>query len=354
MARHMKQVDEDPSQEEGSVQQGSIRANVEDEDSELVDGAQPRYSAGAEGTTIQEGFTPLVGHSQKDRKAERAGKGGRVSNYQELDPYDLDGEKKRKRKHPVLRVISTLLLIVGIALIGVAGYMYWRAQQQYQQQEQVNEELAQYSTPNADDSEGVPTIDWAGLEAINSDVVGWIYIPDTVVNYPVYQGSNNDEYLRHTATGEYYLGGQVFMDYQNTEPGMLDSQTIIYGHHLLDGSMFKPVADMAEQSNFDSHPTIWYIDENNQSYELEPLLVYKTTADDTNVRTFAFVTQDDFHSYLSDLLAKSVALRPDASAIIAPTSHVLTLVTCNYDNGIGRTVLVCVPKSEAALAAATA
>lgn len=346
MARHLKHVDEDASLDKEDATSVPTGLSSDDEGEGVPGGP---YSAGDEGATIQEGFTPLVG---TDREARRRGERQKVSAYQELDPYDLEADRRRPRRHPVLRVLSTLLLIAGIILIGAAGFLWWRSQQQYQQQAAVNEQLAQYSTPDAENAEGAPTIDWAGLEALNSDVVGWIEIPDTVVNYPVYQGANNDEYLRHTATGEYSLGGQVFMDYQNTEPGMLDAQTIIYGHHLLDGSMFKPVADMADQATFDSHPTIWYIDENGQSYELEPLLVYKTTADDTSVRTFAFVTPDEFHEYLLGLLGKSVASRGDASAIIAQTSHVLTLVTCNYDNGIGRTVLVCVPKSEAAAAAA--
>jgi len=346
MARHMKQdvspEDEEPSEEIAAPE-------TDDEEASVTQGGA--YSAGDEGTTIQEGFTPIVGHDRHADARDRKHK-GKASAYGELDPYGLD--EKKKKKHPVLRVLSTLLLIAGVVLIGIAGYMWFHAQQQYQQQEQVNEELAQYATEPEDNANGAPIIDWAGLEAINPDVVGWIYIPDTVVNYPVYQGANNDEYLRHTATGEYSLGGQVFMDYQNTEPGMRDAQTIIYGHHLLDGSMFKPVADMADQAAFDSHPTVWYVDENNQSYELEPLLVYKTTADDTNVRTLSFMTGDDFHSYLTELFGKSVASRADASAIIAQTSHVLTLVTCNYDNGTGRTVLICVPKSEAAAADAAA
>ncbi len=315
MARHMKQdvspEDEEPSEEIAAPE-------TDDEEASVTQGGA--YSAGDEGTTIQEGFTPIVGHDRHADARDRKHK-GKASAYGELDPYGLD--EKKKKKHPVLRVLSTLLLIAGVVLIGIAGYMWFHAQQQYQQQEQVNEELAQYATEPEDNANGAPVIDWAGLEAINPDVVGWIYIPDTVVNYPVYQGANNDEYLRHTATGD-------------------------------DGSMFKPVADMADQATFDSHPTVWYVDENNQGYELEPLLVYKTTADDTNVRTLSFMTGDDFHSYLTDLLGRATASRADASAIIAQTSHVLTLVTCNYDNGTGRTVLICVPKSEAVAADAAA
>ena len=303
------------------------------------------------------GFIPVVtddpsstvGDARPSRRSRRV----KSDSYRETDPYDLSGRRSRDPRKRRNRIISTLLFIVGIALIAAAVGMYGYSQWQYHEQDVENEKLATYATV---DNEGnqPPVVDWAALKAVNPEVVGWVQIPNTVVSFPVYQASDNDKYLHTNAEGNYSLGGQVFMDYQNTEPGMRDAQTIIYGHHLLDGSMFKPVADMADQATFDSHPTVWYVDENNQSYELEPLLVYKTTADDTNVRTLSFMTGDDFHSYLTDLLGRATASRADASAIIAQTSHVLTLVTCNYDNGTGRTVLICVPKSEAVAADAAA
>ena len=66
------------------------------------------------------------------------------------------------------------------------------------------------------------------------------------------------------------------------------------------------------------------------------------------MRVFDWSTADEFHTYLSDLLAKSVTKRSDAADLIGKSSHVLTLCTCNYIDGYGRTILVCVPKNEVA------
>lgn len=257
-----------------------------------------------------------------------------------------DDDRKRKRRRS--RIVSNVLIAVGVVLLLVAGGMWGYSQWQYSQQDAENQKLASYATVS-DDGSTAPVVDWAALKAINSDVVGWVQIPGTVINYPVYQGDSNDTYLRHNAEGEDSVGGQVFMDYQNTAPGMVDAQSIIYGHHLKNGAMFKQVADMEQQGFFDSIKTIWYVTE-DKTYELEPLLLYYTNPDDTNVRQFSFASTDAFHTYLSDLLAKSTTSNADAATIIGGTSHVLTMSTCNYIDGQGRTILLCVEKSEASAA----
>ena len=256
-----------------------------------------------------------------------------------------------KKKRSIGRIISNALLILGLLMLIAAGIMWGRAQFGYIQQDQQNERLAQFATVY-DEQDGTvrpPTIDWEGLRAINGDVVGWIYVPGTVINYPVYQGSDNDYYLDTNAEGQYGVGGQIFMDFENTAPGMQDQQTIIYGHHLKNGAMFKQIADMENQEFFNSIKSVWYITE-EQNYELVPLMVYYTNPYDTNVRQFNFASEEDYYLYLMNLLASSVASNPDAAQMITKSSHVLTLGTCNYIDGYGRTLLVCVPKDEVGVA----
>lgn len=235
--------------------------------------------------------------------------------------------------------------MIGVALIATAAGMWIYNQWQYHEQDRINEELATFADVS-DNGATPPTIDWTDLKAVNDEVVGWVQIPGTAVNFPVYQGSDNEKYLHTSAEGEYSLGGQVFMDYENTAPGMIDGQTIIYGHHLRNGAMFKPISDMTNQEMFDSVSTIWYVTE-EQTYELEPLLIYETEATDTSARTFTFESADALHSYLTGLLDRAVAKRSDAAELIAGVNNVLTLCTCNYDNGdSGRTLLVCIPKTS--------
>ena len=273
------------------------------------------------------------------------GENRRNNHFAQTDPYDLKGRRNKDPKKRRNRIISACLFVVGIVLLLVAGGIYLYNQNQYAEQDQINEKLAQYATID-DTGSTPPVVDWAALKAVNSEVVGWVQIPNTTVSFPVYQGADNDAYLHTNAEGNYSLGGQVFMDCENSSSSLADNQTIIYGHHLRNGAMFKPVADMDTQGMLDSVSTVWYVTE-QANYELEPLFVYKTTGDDENVRQFTFATDDEWRSYLSGLLAKAVTKTPNAATAITKANHVLTLCTCNYSgNETGRTILVCGLKSE--------
>ena len=274
--------------------------------------------------------TPVTGQSQRPH-------------FAETDPYDLSGRRSGDPKRRVGRIVSVVLFVLGIALIATAAGMWIYNQWQYHEQDVLNEELATYADVS-DNGTTPPQVDWEGLKAINDDVVGWIQIPGTVINFPVYQGETNETYLRTGADGSYAVGGLIFMDYENTAPGMVDGQTIIYGHHMYNGTMFKAVSDMVNQEMFDGVSTVWYVTE-DATYELTPLLIYQTDADDTNARQFNFESDDVLRTYLTELEGKAVAKSGKADELIAQTSNVLTLCTCNYDYGDdGRTLLVCVPK----------
>lgn len=260
-----------------------------------------------------------------------------------------DSNKKKPGSKPAKKgfsnILSTILLIVGIALLIAAAIMFAKTQVDYYAQDVINQELASYTTvPEKKDE--APVVDWAGLKAVNSQVVGWIQIPGSQVNYPVYQTTDNEYYLHTNAKGEWSIGGQIFMDYENNPNGLIDQQTILYGHHMRNGSMFQFIGALNDQSTFNKVETIWYVTP-TQTYELEPVFTYHTDEDDDEVRQFNFTSVDEFRSYLKDRLSRAVSSRSDAAEIISRAEHVLTLFTCNYTDQYGRTMLICVPKSEA-------
>lgn len=256
------------------------------------------------------------------------------------------GEEPVKKRD----ALSTLLIAVGVVLLLVAGFLWGQSRLRYMKQDKINKELASYVTVkdtelDSEKSEP-PEVDWAGLKAVNDDVVGWLQVPGTTINYPVYQAEDNDYYLRTSATGEWSIGGQLFLDYENAAPGMVDQISQIYGHHLLDGTMFEQIAAMDDQARFDEIKTVWYVTE-SAAYECQPLFLYYTTPDDGDARIFKFENDEEFRTYLRERLNRAVTKCKDSDIIVSGSQHVLTLVTCNYYDGYGRTILVCVPKADA-------
>lgn len=350
MASHFKQPDDtSPTPRSASSAAGGASGDDQQIGVRTSRGGDESYHAPASnphaaGTPHRADAGYISVMSEPDGKRRGHNRRRRESHFVETDPYDLSGRRSRDPKKRAARVISTLLFVVGVVLIVVAGGMWVYNQWQYSEQDRINEELAAYADVS-DDGTTPPQVDWEALKAVNNEVVGWVQIPGTVVNFPVYQSTDNEKYLHTSAEGTYSLGGQVFMDYENTAPGMIDGQTIIYGHHLRNGAMFKPISDMSNQEMFDSVSTIWYVTE-DATYELEPLFLYETDASDTNVRQFTFSSDEELRSYLTDLLGQAVTQRSDAAELISSATNVLTLCTCNYDNGdSGRTLLVCIPKA---------
>lgn len=292
---------------------------------------------------------PAEGFVSASAHARRGDRGRRRSNYRESDPYNVKGNNTSNNttttKQRRFKIISRVLFAIGIILIVVAATMFISSQLQYQRQDELNSKLASYATVQEDGNTS-PQVDWASLKSLNSEVVGWVQVPGTLMNFPVYQAEDNDKYLHLGADGQYAVGGQVFLDALNTSPGMVDQQSIIYGHNMYNGTMFKPVHDMLNQELFDSIQTVWYVTE-QKTYELEPLMVYETVDTDDNVRMFNFENEDAYKNYLTDLLNKAAVKRSDAADLIASGGHVLSLITCNYYDPIevtGRTILVAIEK----------
>ena len=89
----------------------------------------------------------------------------------------------------------------------------------------------------------------------NNDMVGWIKIPDTPVDYPVVKYSDNEFYLHKNFNKEYQFSGIPFLDYQSNDESV---NKIIYAHNMKNGTMFASLADYEDKSFYDAHKNIMY------------------------------------------------------------------------------------------------
>jgi sortase B len=163
------------------------------------------------------------------------------------------------------------------------------------------------------------------LYSENNDLVGWIRIENTAVDYPVLQFIDNAYYLDRDFYGQKSKAGSIFMDYRN-EAGAASFNTILYGHHMADGSMFKDLMKYKRADFLENHKIIRF-DVLNQEYEWEIFSVYVTDVEfyyiDTN-----FPTVDKKLTFIQAIQEKSLH---QSGIQVGPEDHILTLSTCSYE-----------------------
>lgn len=190
------------------------------------------------------------------------------------------------------------------------------------------------------------SVDFTDILKINDDVVGWIYMEDTVVNYPLLQGENNFYYLDKTYWKKYLASGSIYLDSGNSRL-MTDAHSIIYGHNMKNHTMFGDLSDFRNGEYLEAHPYIdlFLIDGTWLRYEI--FSVYKAHVDDGTFRVPL-----NSESALAELLQISseknrfgpegsqadsglVLPQPEASGTMEEEwtgSRILTLSTCTENS----------------------
>lgn len=114
--------------------------------------------------------------------------------------------------------------------------------------------------PDTEPEEYFPDVrvDFDALQAEGPDVVGWLWIPDSEISYPLVQGADNDQYLHETYNGVQNSAGSIFLDCR-CSPDLRDWNTVIYGHNMKNGSMFGSLDAYADQEYFDAHPELYIL-----------------------------------------------------------------------------------------------
>lgn len=243
-------------------------------------------------------------------------------------------------------IVILILLLSGILVF--ASYMAIKEVQEYKDAEQLYENLQEEfvektstedtepgeTTEQTEPIEAAPiTVDFISLLEQNSDIVGWIYCPDTPINYPVVQAEDNDRYLRRDLNGKYLVSGTVFVDYHNREIGE-DENYIVYGHNMKDGSMFSSLAKYKEQSYYDEHPVLYYLTPNGDyKIELFAGIVVKRDA-------LVYVPNPDeaeFTEFLRNAKDKSTF---QSDVEITENDTLITLSTCSYEYNNARYIVI--------------
>lgn len=231
----------------------------------------------------------------------------------------------------IVKIIDHMVNLTALLLIlmtmFLSCYMLWDSNQVYQAADAKNYE-AYIPTEKH-------TKSFEELQKINPDIIGWIRVNETNINYPLLQAEDDDTYMNTDAEGRYSLSGAIFLHCAN-KPNFSDFNNIIYGHHMEKHMMFGDVGLFTEKKYFDEHPYgNLFFDGKDHGIEFYALL----QADAYNETLFSVCadTSETRQAYLQEIEANAIYRR---NIKITENDHLVLLTTCTSEMTNGRNILV--------------
>ncbi len=252
------------------------------------------------------------------------------------------------------RVIGTIILIIAIICFGWSAFSLgkyaWQAHTTQKNIDQLADRINTDATEASDDSDDSDEEDpMAESEAMmekygdlyneNKDFIGWLSIEGTNINNPVmYTPDDPEHYLRKNFNGDYDIGGMLFVDSRCTfNPSSTD--TIIYGHHMKNGTMFGPLMDFQDNDYLKEHSVVTF-DTMYRPGTYKIFASFQSKAYDPDSEEFKYYdfinaeTAYDFEEYLNNI--KNLSLYYDEENAPSFGDEIITLSTCDYYTTDGR------------------
>ena len=233
-------------------------------------------------------------------------------------------KQKNKKNH---KIKSFMFLIISlIIIIACVSYIVtWTMQNNANEQtiKQIYDD-----TISVDKETGDFRIDFEKLKQQNEDVIGWLKVNNTNIDYPVVKGKDNDFYIKHNFNKNYNIAGWIFADYRVKLDGT-DKNIVIYGHNMKNGTMFSSLNKALTKE--------WYENENNMciTFETEEqILTYKIfsiykTKKEIYYTTTSFKTTESYKNFLNTIKSRSIKKFDED---VNTEDKILTLSTCAGNN----------------------
>lgn len=269
--------------------------------------------------------------------------------------------KKGRRKIVVLtqkefavrKIMMGVLLLLAISCLGYFGFYCYEAwlvdkenehltnlkenetvNQMYQDEvveEQIGEETKYFKVLD----------EYKSLYHQNQNLIGWLKIADTIIDYPVMQTGDNDYYQNHNINLEEDRNGALFMD-TACDVKLPSTNYIIYGHNMRSGKMFGSLDQYESEKFYKEHHQIEF-DTIYEKGTYEVMYVFRSRVyqkDEVVFKYYQFIdanSEEEFNSYMSEMAAISLY---DTGVTASYGDQLLTLSTCDYEEEDGRFVVV--------------
>jgi len=245
-------------------------------------------------------------------------------------------KKEQKKKKSIGKKLSTLGLIIALGVFLYSAYQLFMIYSEYKQGTDEYDSLRQYVTEepalaakeNAEGEEEAaaavtpPDVDFASLQAINPDIIGWLHIEAIDISYPIVQGEDNDHYLHYTYEGRQNGAGAIFLNYTNSSD-FSDPNSIIYGHNMKNGSMFGKLKKFQREDVYLVSPYFWICTpDGNYLYEI---FSYHTTSATGSTYTLFSGPGAEFKAYIEEMKSSSEVAN---EVEVTENDKIVTLSTC--------------------------
>lgn len=256
-------------------------------------------------------------------------------------------EAKMRRKEALrnaplsVRIRNGALNVITVCLIGiilVSGYKIGKTMWEYQVAKSAYTNISE-KTAKVDPKQFTGVVDWKALKKVNPDVQGWLYQKGTLINYPVVQGTDNDTYLHTRFDKQWSGGGTLFVDCR-MEKDFKGFNSIIYGHHMKDGSMFRSIRGYTKEDGYyDKHKTLELATPHgNYHLVVFSAFITKATDEDTYKMTY---DEAEKQAYIDRAWERSELPITKNSVDVTKNDRLVTLSTCAYDYEEARYIVMC-------------
>ncbi|MCD8332694.1 MAG: class B sortase [Clostridiales bacterium] len=249
------------------------------------------------------------------------------------------GEAKKQPKKKWMLILYYLLIAVIVACVVILAV--WKIRR-VRANAMLEETKAQVNILGEveDTAGGEPKdesdldIDFDALYEINEDIYAWIYVPGTDISYPVLQSGDDKEedyYLNHNLDGSTGRPACIYTQKRNSQD-FTDPNTVIYGHNMHDGTMFRTLHEFEDAAFFAEHPYFYiYTPEGKITYHI--FAAYRSDNSDILEKYNDFQSEDVFVGYLAEIMSQENSVcNLNSDVEVTAENTIVTLSTCIGDS----------------------
>ena len=252
------------------------------------------------------------------------------TNYKRRKNIISNNNKNKKKRNIVITIIRIISITFIIICLGVIIYRFFNLKASKKLIENINSDIT--ITDKVVEIQGASAslfdTDITSLKQKNKDTVAYIKVNGTNISYPVVQSSDNEFYLRHSFDKSYSTAGWIYMDYRNKNI-LNDNNTIIYGHNMLNNTMFSELTKMTDKSFFNTENNNYLTLITDNKTTLWKIFSVYISNPDTDYLTTNFANKDNYLNFLNTIKSKS---KNNFNVELADNDKILTLSTCTNLN----------------------